>query len=209
LLVDGRKMSKSLGNLYTLADIEKMGFAPVVLRYALIAGHYRSPLNFTKHGLESAQSAIQKLDKNLQALALRAGGDTAKAQETIARLKTSAPEALRWGRYAAAWEVLCDDLNVPGALGEMFKVEPKAATVEQALEDLEGLVKIAVFALGLDVPLPQVKSEAPAEIVALAQQRWDAKQAKDFAKADAVRKELTAKGWKILDRKDGFALEKE
>jgi cysteinyl-tRNA synthetase len=209
LLVDGRKMSKSLGNLYTLADIEKMGFAPVVLRYALIAGHYRSPLNFTKHGLESAQSAIQKLDKNLQALALRAAGDVMKAKETIARLKASAPEALRWGRYAAAWEVLCDDLNVPGALGEMFKIEPKAATVEQAMEDLEGLVKIAVFALGLGVPLAQTKIEAPAEIIALAQQRWDAKHAKDFAKADAVRKELTAKGWKILDRKDGFDLERE
>jgi len=209
LLVDGRKMSKSLGNFYTLADIEKMDFAPVVLRYALIAGHYRSPLNFTKHGLEAAQSAVQKLDKHVQALALRATGDAAKAKEAIARLKKSAPEALRWGRYATAWEVLCDDLNVPGAMGEMFKIEPKTSSVEQAMEDLEGIIKISVFALGLDVPLTQAKTEAPAEIIALAQQRWDAKQAKDFAKADSVRKELTAKGWKILDRKDGFDLEKE
>jgi len=209
LLVDGRKMSKSLGNFYTLEDIEKMGFAPVVLRYALLAGHYRSSLNFTKHGLESAQSAVQKLDKHLLALAARAAGDAAKAGELIARLKKSAPEALRWGRYAPAWELVCDDLNIPGALGEIFKVEPKTSSVEQAMEDLEGLVKIAWFALGLDLPLPVARVAAPADIMALAQARWDAKQAKDFAKADGLRKELTARGWKTLDRKDGFDLAKE
>jgi cysteinyl-tRNA synthetase len=208
LLVDGRKMSKSLANFYTLADIEKMGFGPVVLRYALLAGHYRSPLNFTKHGLEAADSAVHKLDKHLQMLALRASGDTAKAAELVARLKKSAPEALRWGRFAPAWSVLEDDLNVPGALGEMFKVEPKTATLEQAREDLEGLVKIACFALGLDLPLPEDKTTAPAEITALAQQRWDAKQAKNFAQADILRHEIEARGWKVLDRKDGFGLEK-
>jgi len=209
LLVDGRKMSKSLGNFYTLEDIQKKGYAPVVLRYALIAGHYRSPLNFTLHGLDAAQSAVQKLDKHLQALALRAAGDATKAKDTIARLKKSASEALRWGRFAAAWALLEDDLNVPGALGEIFKVEPKTSTVEQAMEDLEGLIKIAVFALGLDLPLPVVQVEVPLEIADLAKQRWDAKQAKDFAKADTLRKELTARGWKILDRKDGYGVEKE
>ena len=77
------------------------------------------------------------------------------------------------------------------------------------MEDLEGLVKIAWFALGLDLPLPVEKISAPPDIVALAQARWDAKQAKDFAKADALRKELIARGWKTLDRKDGFELAKE
>jgi cysteinyl-tRNA synthetase len=208
LLVDGRKMSKSLGNFYTLADIEKMGFAPVVLRYALLAGHYRSPLNFTKHGLEAADSAVHKLDKHLRALATRAAGDAAKAPELIARLKKSAPEALRWGRFAPAWAALEDDLNVPGALGEIFKVEPKTATIEQAMEDLEGLVKITIGALGLDLPLPEVNAAAPAEVTALAQARWDAKQAKNFPQADTLRKEIEVLGWKVLDRKDGFGLEK-
>jgi cysteinyl-tRNA synthetase len=208
LLVDGRKMSKSLGNLYTLADIEKMGFAPIVLRYALLAGHYRSPLNFSKHGLEAADSAVHKLDKNLRALAMRAAGDPAKAPELIARLKKSAPEALRWGRYATAWAVLEDDLNVPGALGEIFKIEPKTATLEQAMEDLEGFIKITFAALGLDLPLSETRAAAPAEITALAQARWDAKQAKNFAQADTLRQEIETRGWKVLDRKDGFGLEK-
>jgi len=209
LLLEDTKMSRSLGNLYTLADIEKMGFAPIVLRYVLLTAHYRSPLTFTMHGLEAAQSALHKLDKHLQALALRATGEAAKANATIVRLKKSAPNALRWGRFVTAWEVLHDDLNVPGALGEIFKVEPKTATIEQAMEDLEGLIKIAVFALGLNLPLPEDKTAAPAEITALAQQRWDAKQAKNFAQADILRHEIEARGWKVLDRKDGFGLEKQ
>ncbi len=209
LLVDGRKMSKSLGNMYTLADIAAKNFSATDLRFALISGHYRSPFNFTLHGLGAAKSAVQKLDKHLQALALRAAGEPGKAKELVARLKKSAPEALRWGRFAAAWEVLQDDLNVPGALGEIFKVEPKAATVEQATEDLEGLVKIAVGALGLDLPLPEEPLAVPAEIADLAQQRWEAKQARNFAKADELRQELSARGWKALDRKDGYDLARE
>lgn len=209
LLVDGKKMSKSLGNLYTLEDLEKKGFSATDLRFALISGQYSSTFNFTLHGLDAAKSAVQKLDKNLSALALRAAGDAAKAKELIARLIKSAPEALRWGRYAQAWTVLCEDLNVPGALGEIFKIEPKAATVEQAMEDLEGLVKIAVCTLGFKLPLPEMRVTVPADIAALGQQRWEAKQAKDFAKADTLRQELAARGWKSLDRKDGYDLAPE
>ena len=103
--------------------------------------------------------------------------------------------------------MLCDDLNLPGALGEIFKVEPKAATAEQAAEDLEGLVKIAIHTLGLDLPLPVATLAIPAHIAALAQQRWDAKQSRDFPLADSLRRQIEAAGFKILDRKDGFALE--
>jgi len=70
------------------------------------------------------------------------------------------------------------------------------------------LVKITIGALGLDLPLPEVNAAAPAEVTALAQARWDAKQAKNFAQADTLRKEIEVLGWKVLDRKDGFGLEK-
>ncbi len=223
LMVDGGKMSKSLKNIYTLEDIRRKfgvhvklthdlwgglpqpNIADIALRYTLISGHYRSPLNFTFHGLTSSQSALQKLDKNLAALDARAHGD--KAPAVLANLKSADPANLRWGRYAPAWAVLCDDLNIPGALGEIFKVEPRAATAEQAAEDLEGLVKIAVHALGLELPLPVATVAVPENIAALAQQRWDAKQARDFKTADALRQQLAALGWKILDRKDGFSVE--
>jgi cysteinyl-tRNA synthetase len=61
LMVDGGKMSKSLGNLYTLADLEKRGYSAPEVRYVLISGHYRAPLNFTFHSLDAARQALQKL----------------------------------------------------------------------------------------------------------------------------------------------------
>ena len=234
LLIDEHKMARSVGNVYTLAEIQKMGFTPVALRYALLAGHYRTPLNFSQHALQSADAALHKLNKHLQALAARAcpeqsrGASTASdpaapsiapakegapsealAKEGISRLLAADPANLRWGRFATAWSVLCDDLNLPGALGEIFKVEPKASSAEQAAEDLEGLVKIAVHVLGLDLPLSVVTAAIPAEITALAQQRWDAKKSRDFKLADTLRLQIESAGFKILDRKDGFAIERE
>jgi cysteinyl-tRNA synthetase len=208
LLVDGRKMSKSLGNLYTLADLEAKNFSATDLRFALISGHYRSPFNFTLHGLGAAKSAVHKLDKYLKALTEQSRGSVDAAGTVITELKNRGPAGLRWGRYEAAWNVLCDDLNIPGALGEIFKVEPKASSREQATEDLEGLVKIAVFTLGLDLPLP-TKIEISDDVAALAAQRSAAKKAKDYAKADALRKQIEARGYKVLDGKDGgYGLEK-
>jgi cysteinyl-tRNA synthetase len=262
LTIEDHKMARSVGNVYTLAEIQKMGFTPVALRYALLAGHYRSPLNFSQHALQSADAALHKLNKHLLALAARAtvgaslatahsssvGASLATAHSSsvgaslapghseptqkatagptlldskapgpsspqpethslITRLIAADPANLRWGRFATAWSVLCDDLNLPGALGEIFKVEPKASSAEQAAEDLEGLVKIAVHVLGLDLPLPVVTATIPAAIAALAQQRWDAKKSRDFKLADTLRLQIESAGFKILDRKDGFALE--
>jgi len=99
---------------------------------------------------------------------------------------------------------LSEDLNVPGALGEIFKVEARASTREQAEEDLKGLLKIAFFTLGLDLPLPPPQKVLESEAVAvLAAQRSEAKKAKDFAKADELRREIETLGYKILDGKDG------
>lgn len=81
LQVDGQKMSKSLGNLYTLKDIEQKGFSPNVLRYVLISGHYRQPLNFTLESLHAAQSAIKKIEKAIQHLLQMAGIPFSYAQQ--------------------------------------------------------------------------------------------------------------------------------
>ena len=99
---------------------------------------------------------------------------------------------------------LHDDLNTPAALGALFTIvnrpngEVDAASFDRAM-----------FALGLDLQACRncPKAEAPAAITALAEKRWAAKQAKDFASADALRKELAAAGWNMLDRKDSYTLE--
>jgi cysteinyl-tRNA synthetase len=180
--VDGKKMSKSLGNLYTLDDLIAKGFTPMALRYALLAGHPRKQLNFTLDSLHAAESALATL-RAFRAT-LPASGVTHDA-------------------FAAVLAALQDDLNTPAALGALFTVVNKKDVQADATS-----FDRAMAALGLDLAAPTApKAEAPAPVKALAEKRWAAKQAKDFATADAVRKEIAAAGWSMLDRKDGYSLE--
>ena len=181
LLVDGKKMSKSLGNLYTLDDLKAKGFTPAALRYALLAGHPRKQLNFTLEALPAAEKALSTL-RTFRAQLMPEG--------------TADP----FGTVLAS---LQDDLNTPGALGALFTIINRGAT-----DSSPAAFDRVIFALGLDLTAPVVaKTAIPAAITALAEKRWSAKQAKDFAGADALRKELTAAGWSMLDRKDGYSLE--
>lgn len=201
LQVEGEKMSKSLGNLYTLADLEEKGFDPHVVRYVLISAHYRQPLNFTFDGLHAAESAIHKLEKLANFL-------KEKANQPDYSFEGQTP-SLHWGSFGKFWELICDDLNVPGALGALFtaakELEHKNISPSEALEELKAFSNV-LYVLGVKL-FAQKKIEVPVEMIALAQQRWDAKKSKDFAKADELRQAVEAKGWKILDSKEGFELE--
>ncbi|PWU04862.1 MAG: cysteine--tRNA ligase [Verrucomicrobia bacterium] len=204
LQVEGAKMSKSLGNLYTLDDIRNKGHNPMVARYLLISGHYRHPLNFTMDGLSAATSALNKLEKFARFLLEKANLDEASF-EVFAKDVQYAD----WASFESAWKELCDDLNIPSALGEVFKtikeLENKELSAIEAKKELKGFSKI-MYALGLKL-FTEVKKEAPKEIYELAKKRWEAKNSKDFANADRLRVEIETKGWKILDHKEGFELE--
>jgi len=204
LMVDGGKMSKSLGNLYTLADLQERGFNANEVRHVLIAGHYRAPLNFTFHSLESARQALQKLTKFETPLREKSGATQPPTHAELIQHGTPGP-------FTQAWTCLLDDLNVPGALGGVFtvikEVSASATTPDQARHAWLSLWFI-LDALGLTLPPPisEETADVPAEIQALAQKRWDAKQAKDWAAADTLRKELEAAGWLIKDSKEGFTV---
>lgn len=194
-------MSKSLGNLYTLEDLRKRGYSPAEVRYVLISGHYRTPLNFTMHSLDAARQALQKLAKFDKALR-EATGITGEVNARAA------------GPFAPAWETLNDDLNVPGALGDIFgtlnKTKPATLSKDEALAALQGFHYL-LNALGLQLPTvaDEVVNEVPPEIADLAEKRWQAKQAKDWAAADVLRKELDAAGWIIKDGKDTYQVLKK
>ncbi len=196
LMVDGGKMSKSIGTLYTLADLAVRGYTAAEVRFVLISGHYSAPLNFTMHSLDSARQALQKL---------------AKADKALSTLSPSLPISKSPSLFQDAWETLLKDLNVPGALGSIFgalnKLKPASISPEDAAATRGGL-HFMLQALGIVLPpvAEESTSEVPADIQALAQQRWDAKQAKDWATADTLRKQLEASGWLIKDGKDGFAV---
>lgn len=196
LMVDGGKMSKSLGNLYTLEDLAKRGYSPVEVRYVLISGHYRAPLNFTFHSLDSARQALQKL---------------AKADKALALVSPSLPISKSPHLFQEAWDTLLNDLNVPGALGGIFgvlnKLKAAALSADEAA-DARGGLHFMLEALGIVLPLvlEEVAADVPTDIQSLAQKRWDAKQAKDWATADTLRKQLEAAGWLIKDSKEGFTV---
>ena len=197
LMVDGGKMSKSLGNLYTLADLEKRGYTANEVRHALIAGHYRQPLNFTFHSLDSARQALQKLAKHEAVLREKTGAAQPPSHAELIAHGSAGP-------FAQAWENLLADLNVPGALGCVFsKIKDVPATRESWLS-----LWFILDALGLTLPPPAGGEtvEVPDGIKALAEQRWQAKQARDWAAADVLRKDLEAAGWLIKDAKDRYTV---
>ena len=182
LLVDGKKMSKSLGNLYTLDELVAKGFSPMALRYALLMGHPRKQLSFSLDSMHAAESALKSLR------AYRAALPASEGDAAV---------------FAPIFAALHDDLNIPGAFGALFTIVNRGpAGVDAAAFDR------VLFALGfkLDV-LDLPKASVPAAITALAEKRWAAKQAKDWAGADALRKELTAAGWNMKDAKDSYTLE--
>lgn len=181
LLVDGKKMSKSLGNLYTLDDLAAKGFSPMAVRYALLSGHPRKQLNFTLDSLHAAESALH----------------------TLRTYRATLPDAgVTHDVFGPVLAALQDDLNTPAALGALFTiVNRKDGQADAASFDR------VLFALGLVLAANPPRVSAPAEIQSLADRRWAAKLAKDFGTADALRKEIAAAGWSMLDRKDGFSLE--
>ena len=199
LLVDGGKMSKSLGNLYTLEDLAARGHTAMEVRYVLIGAHYRKPLNFTLDSLSAAHEALAKLAKGARQLAARIGPDNTRL--------TSAD----FGPFQAAWDSLNDDLNTPGALGGMFTGLREAAhlTGGEAAAALAGFNRL-LRALGLTLPAEVVQDSAqiPEAVKALAEARWQARLAKNWAESDVLRGQLTEQGWTVKDGKDTYTLER-
>ncbi len=212
LLVNGSKMSKSLGNLYTLEDILAQGFSARALRYTLLGGHYRQPLNFTLQSLHAAESALLKLDKAMLALAQRAGLDAPGLNAVLKEASVTE----EWGLFEEVYQALCKDLNTPAAFGILFKTLPQL-TVSQVspLDLLRSLAKlIYVLGIGKDAsdllkaqPPPSLQQKAiPSEVLALAANRQAAKAASNYPLADEYRAAIKAQGWELVDTPTSFTL---
>lgn len=204
LLVDGAKMSKSLGNMYTLDQLQEMGFTPAALRYVLAGAYYRRPLNFTLSSMKDATGALNKLGRFDKELSKAAGGK----EPTYRELVKQRPEA---GAFQSAWDSLEDDLNTPEAIGHVFSaiktIKPANLTAGEAAKVWQSF-RLIMEALGLQLPDPDADIEVPEDIRALADERWAARLAKDWATADALRARLAESGWAMKDGKDGYKLTK-
>lgn len=189
LQVDGGKMSKSLGNLYTLDDLIKKGYSPLDFRYMNLLTHYRKALNFTFESLASSASAL----KSLKNLVLEHKGAPNKTKEEVLESYED--------QYVAA---ISDDLNIPLALGVLWKMLKS----EEKSNDIFLLAKKFDSVFSLDLEKETKAEEIPEEILNLANQRKIARENKDYAKSDEIRNLISSKGYTILDTKEGFEIKK-
>ncbi len=191
MLVDGGKMSKSLGNTYTVAQLAEKGYEALSFRYFCLNTHYRKKLNFTFEGLDAAQTAYKRL---LAALYEHKVGTNATAPEVIEKYKADFLNAIN------------DDVNLPLALGvvwTMIKEKPSKDIFALALDFDK------VLGLSLDKAKPEEKPEieVPDDVRAIADQRWQARLSKNWAESDRLRAVLADMGYSVLDSKDGYRLE--
>jgi len=197
LIVDGKKMSKSLGNFYTLREILDKGYPGVAVRYLLMATHYRQRLNLTFEGLDAARESVQRYLDFISNLEAYEGGES----------DGSAAEVIENGRKAFE-SAMDDDLNVSGALAAVFdfikginriKAEAKLSADERdkALEMMrrfDSVFNLTIGAAGDDLDK---------EVEDLIAQRTAARKNKDFATADKIRDQLVEMGIILEDTPQG------
>lgn len=187
LQVDGGKMSKSLGNTYSLKDIKDHGFSPLDLRYFYFKAQYTNFLNFTREALTQAKNERLWLIKKIKNLT--------QNQDSL-----SSVDADLQNKFDQA---LGDNLNTPKLLTQLHIAlsEPHANTLDIVKDLEEKVLKIWLFSAD-----DSSEISVPDEILALAEQRKQAKADKNYALADQIRAELLDQWWEIKDTKDGFEL---
>ncbi|MCX8153549.1 MAG: class I tRNA ligase family protein, partial [Candidatus Bathyarchaeota archaeon] len=198
LLVDGRKMSKKLGNFYTLRDLLNRGFDPIAIRFLLMSTHYRAQLNFTFEGLNAAHAAVERLRNFMRRLQDAEGKDSGGK---ILQLISDAQK-----RFTEAMD---DDLNISVALSALFDfVREVNALLDAELVSRSEAAEVVRFIQRLDEVLGvigkvEIKEKLPKEAEALIKEREEARKAKDWQRADAIRLKLREMGVIIEDTPQG------
>ncbi len=197
LIVEGKKMSKSLGNFFTLRQLLEKGYNPMAIRYTLIAAHYRKQLNFTFDSLTNAEKAINRVESFYNAV-----------NQTANRGKHSPELSGLIQKYRAQFSgAMDDDLNISGGLAALFEFirevnvnypdsqvpQENKSEILDFLEELNTVIACFGFR----------KELADEEILKLIDERNRARKERDFARADRIRDQLKEKGIILEDTRDG------
>lgn len=188
LLIDGGKMSKSLGNVYTIDDIEKKGFESLAYRYLAYTSHYRNKLNFTWEALESSNNSLINMRKLYKE---HLNGSENISNEVIDEYRNSFINAIN------------DDLNMPMAMAIVWEIlkSDKSKDFAKLLQEFD-----TIISLNLDKPEDILKLSE--EVNKVIEERKQARENKDFNMSDILRDKLFEMGYKVLDTKDGQIIEK-
>lgn len=204
--IDNKKMSKSAGNFFTTRDVaEKYGYEPI--RYLMIQAHYRTPINYSLELLDACRASLDRLYNCRESLeralsAAPSGSVAADAQEIFNQRKQ---------QFIGAME---DDLNTADALAAIFELVRELNTMlldsQTSKEQLEaGLLLFNELTGVLGLLYNKRSEELPAEITALVEERKAARKAKDFARADAIRAQITELGYVIEETRQGTNIYKK
>ena len=188
LLINGGKMSKSLGNVYLLDDIVNRGYDPLVYRLFNFSCHYKGKLNFTWEGIESASVALNRLREGYQK---HLAGNANISDDVIAEIENKFHQAIN------------DDLNMPlamSAVWEAVKYQDKSPKMAKLLEKFDTV-------LGLKITNKK-EEKIPQEILDLVEQRKIARQDKNWTESDRLRDLIAEKGYSVKDTKDGVEVSK-
>lgn len=186
LLVDNGKMSKSLGNFYTLDTLKERGFSPLAYRYYCLGAHYRSKLNFTWEGMQAAQTALDDLVSRVAAMPNEPKIGCAEYEQKF-------------------FEAVDNDLNTPQALAVVWGLL-KSDYPDHAKKT--SLLKMdEVLGLGLATAKREAV-DVPVDVQVLVDERAEARQAKDWEKSDELRRQIEAAGFSVKDTTNGQVIGK-
>jgi len=190
LMVEGKKMAKSFGNIYTLDDLIKRGFDPLAFRYFCLGAHYRSKLNFTFDALRSAQNALENLYQKVREI--KSAGNEQRTKSNKERYQKKFLDFIN------------DDLNIPKALALMWNlIGDQKISNQEKYEILLDFNKI--FGLNLEkIKRPRI----PKEIKELVKIRENYRKRGEFKKADEIREKIKEMGYWIEDTKKGSKIKK-
>lgn len=204
LLVDGKKMSKSLGNFYTLQDLVKMGFFGRQIRYCLINAHYRMQYNFTLDNLKGSRTALRRIDDFQYRI------EQIEKTENSSDKKTSIAIQTMKQKFFAA---IMDDLNVPMALAALFdgirELHSLCDQFKVSYSDAQDILSIfKSFDSILGIFPSQDSFEIPVDIMRAFEKRNQARLVKNYVESDKQRDYILGKGYIIEDTKDGSIVRK-
>jgi cysteinyl-tRNA synthetase len=208
LFVEGEKMSKSLGNVYTIAEITARGHRPSALRYLLLSSHYRKQLNFTWTGMDQAEEAIRRIvDFRTRLDTVTGDGVHPHVPESVQKARDAFRSALEHDLNTAAALAAVFDLvrDVNAAIDAREMSATEAAAVRQAIDDFDRVLGVVSLRRAEDAqpPVPV------AEIERLLEERKAARQRRDFAAADRIRNELADRGVLLEDNPGGTRWKKK
>ena len=204
ITINSEKMSKSLNNFFLVKDVLEK-YSGDALRFFLLSTHYRSPLDFSDDRLEEAEKNMDKLKDVIARIKEMSSMEGSEETEASRKLAEAADHAMK-----VFHEAMDDDFNTADAVSAIYELvrfsntEIKAGASKEFAEKIQDMLDHLCGVLGVaEVAEEEVSDEDVAKIEALIAERTEAKKAKDFAKADAIRDELAAMGITIKDTRQG------